>query len=173
MTNVEEKLKPLKDFPAYLISETGKVYYKTKKEFIKPRITEHGYLTVFINKQKDKKRNYFLHKLVAETFIWNPHNKPYVNHKDGNKQNPRLENLEWCTAKENTHHAMKYGLINHRTNIGSKKKTSVLNEQQVLKIRQLNKNGSTQTELAKRFGVSQPLISQIIRNELWQHVPQF
>ena len=64
-----------------------------------------GYRHTILN---GKNRN--IHRVIAETFIPNPNNLPCVNHKDGNKQNNRVDNLEWCTHSENTLHSFRTGL---------------------------------------------------------------
>lgn len=70
---------------------------------------KNGYLMVTLTKN-EKRKNYRIHKLVANLFIPNPNNYPQVNHIDGNKFNNTVDNLEWCTPQENIQHAWKNGL---------------------------------------------------------------
>lgn len=87
---------------------TGSVRYSQGKP-IKAKENNDGYLFVTLSKNGEAK-NYYVHRLVAETFIANPNNKPQVNHLDGNKKNNNLYNLEWSTPAENTKHAYNSGL---------------------------------------------------------------
>lgn len=78
-------------------------------KIVKPYVTPKGYLRIQLSKD-GKLKNFMVHRLVALAFIENPNNKPEVNHKDGNKRNNFLENLEWVTSSENQIHAYDTGL---------------------------------------------------------------
>ena len=70
--------------------------------------TPRGYISINLYKNGKSKRM-SVHRLVAKAFIPNPKNKPYINHKDANRSNNIISNLEWCTPKENTQHSIKNG----------------------------------------------------------------
>lgn len=93
----------------YSISNDGQVRNdKTNK--ILSQSTQQDYKHVTLNIGGKAKRMK-VHRLVAQTFLENPENKPYVNHKDGNRSNNDVSNLEWVTPSENTKHAVKTGLF--------------------------------------------------------------
>lgn len=102
MGNVEEIWKPIDGYDGlYEISNRGQVcsaYGKGK--ILKPMLSNSGYERVDLFKNK-KRKQFSIHRLVAEAFVKNPTDKPFVNHKDENKTNNRAENLEWVTHKEN------------------------------------------------------------------------
>ncbi len=100
----------IKDFEDYTIDKNGNVFSIRKDKYLKPYLDrKNGYLSVALYKDGTHK-NYRVHRLVAETFIPNPSNLPQVNHIDGNKLNNNVDNLEWCTSKQNIQHAWKNGL---------------------------------------------------------------
>lgn len=99
----------------------------SKGKILKERINRKGYISYALYK-KNQSKNIKAHRLVAIAFIPNPENKPQVNHIDGNKQNNRVDNLEWCTNKENQIHAWENGLIT------AKKGGQVHNAKPILKF---------------------------------------
>ena len=95
-----EDMKPIPGFNDYLISTTGKVYSTKTNKFLNPSKTKDGYLKVAL--RGNNKAYYFrVHKLVAMTYLENPNNLPEVNHKDFNRANNNLENLEWISHNDN------------------------------------------------------------------------
>lgn len=113
------RIKQIKDYDGYYISRNGEVYCdlgrgsrdKSKRVAlykIKPRLTKNGYCRIYARQTSTGKRmDLYIHRLVAEYFIPNPHNKKYVNHKNCIRNDNRADNLEWVTAKENTDQSMR------------------------------------------------------------------
>ena len=113
----EGNYKTIPNFPNYLIFDDGRVWSLAKHVFLKQRITWGGYYTVGL-KNKEQSASRFVHRLLAEAFIPNPNNYKVVNHKNENKLNNSLDNLEWCNAKYNTN----YGTGIERRSISQGKK---------------------------------------------------
>lgn len=110
--------------------------------------------------------DWVLHRLVAGTFIPNPKGLPEVNHKDLDKWNNDVSNLEWVTRGENMRHAVLNGAV--KSLRGSAVLSSKLTEDQVHDIRVRYANGlSYQRELAAEYGVSQAVISKILLRQNW------
>ena len=87
----------------YLVSDEGKIFSVRSNKVLKNQRIHNGYWRIELNINGEYKR-YFIHRLVAETFIPNPDNLPCVNHKDENPSNNHVSNLEWCTHKYNTNY---------------------------------------------------------------------
>lgn len=87
----------------YQVSSWGRVKNSRSGRVLKAGKNNDGYLRVNLCKHGNVKQ-YYIHRLVAKTFIPNPQNKPQVNHIDEDKENNRVENLEWCTVRANLNH---------------------------------------------------------------------
>lgn len=146
----------------YYVLPNGEIIGKRKKKLI-GHIDRCGYKEVIIdNKQK------LVHRIVAECFIPNPENKPCVNHKDGNKLNNCIDNLEWCTYSENTKHAYKNGL--EKKCLGEKHHAHKLTTENVLFIKKHYKPRDKKysaVKLGRMFGVTEHAIKDIIRGKSW------
>lgn len=93
----------------YMVSTLGKVKSLKHNRVLRPNIKHDGYMFVILCKN-GKVKPFRVHRLVAQAFIPNPDNLPEVNHKDENKVNNTVENLEWCTSSYN----INYGTRNHK-----------------------------------------------------------
>ncbi len=140
------------------MTRDGQVQNIETGNWLKGEVNNSGYRRVMF-----KKKRYFVHRLVAETYIPNPDKLPQVNHKDGNKLNNHVNNLEWCDGCENQQH--RYYVL--EKDLGSKNSNSKLTEEDVKLIRERPFSGR---EMARMFGVSQTLVRRVLNNECWKHV---
>jgi uncharacterized cupredoxin-like copper-binding protein len=152
-------MKQYKDTP-YYVSEDGKVFRDGKE--LKQTITERGYHRIKLSFKTIR-----VHRVVAELYIPNPDNKSDVNHKDGNKSNNSVSNLEWLTHKENMEHAK----INNLMIKGENHPKCKLNKKQVEYIKINYIPGHKEygmRALARKFNVSKQPIHDIIYNKTWK-----
>ena len=103
-----------------------------------------------------------IHRLVAEAFIPNPKNKPQVNHKDGNKHNNLVSNLEWATSKENIQHAFSLGLRSRQYEVQKCNQMSAGNCKQLICI-ETNQIFDSCLSASEYFNVSSSSISECVR----------
>ena len=116
-----------------------------------------------------EQKQFTVHRLVAMSFLPKQKGKNYVNHKNGDKKDNRVENLEWCTNGENQKHA--YSTKLRVSQKGEEHGQAKLSKKDVLEIRNIYKNGNiSQRPLAKMFNVSQMLVSLIVRKLSWKHI---
>lgn len=107
---ISEIFVPIKDYEdRYLVSNTGKIFSIKRQIFLKPVIERNYYRVQLFNGKKFK--HFHIHRIVANTFLSNPYNLPEVNHKDEDKLNNNVSNLEWCTKTYN----INYGTCIHRS----------------------------------------------------------
>lgn len=148
------------------IDHTGR---RRKSVSLKPTITYKGYLTVHTCLY-GKSRSWFVHKLVLMTFVGPCPDNNQINHKNGDRKDNRLTNLEYVTPHENSMHAFKYG--RRRSNLtGDKHWSAKLVANEIKAIRLLYGSGKyTQIDLADIFHVGQGHIGKIINREKWTHI---
>lgn len=162
---MKEEYKKIKNFSHYRIYNTGKIYSEFINRFITPTKDSGNYLQNTIVDDFGNRKTIKTHRLVAMAFLPNPNNYPDVNHKDFNRQNNNVENLEWCTEEYNTH----YTRNNHlEYNSQSYKKLSPLKEEQVLLVPTLMNYGFSVKLIAKLYKVGHITIRNIIKKRTWR-----
>lgn len=175
---MKEEYKIIPNFPAYRVSNTGKIQSRWKRGafFSGFKIKDDwkdlpthpdagGYLQVHLCDGYGKVKTARLHNLVAELFIGKmPANKRVVRHLDSNPSNNCVENLAYGTYAENENDKIENGTWNTR-NGGAKITTT-----QVREIRKRLQDGESHNSLALEFGVSRPTITRIANNKIWREV---
>ena len=155
----------------YLVSDEGAVFTRprqgNKGGELSQRLNGNGYPCVEL-RIDGKKIKCLVHRLVALTFLDNPENKPCVNHKDGNKLNNSVENLEWCTYSENMKHAIATGLNVIPTLNGENHPMRKLNSDNVKQIRSLYGEGISCAIIAKDFHITKRQVYNIVNDKHWK-----
>lgn len=166
------RIKPVVGLEGYYeVDEEGGVYSLPRvgrKIRIKlmGNLDSNGYVIYNLGIRSSYRKSFSAHRLVATAFIPNPENKPTVNHKNGIKNDNRVENLEWNTILENNVHAYTAGL--KKAIGGEKHYKTKFTEEDVIKIRTDPRNA---TILGKEYSARPGTITQIKRRETWKHVP--
>lgn len=152
----------------YEVNELGQIRNKETKQIKSLRYSNKGYARVTLYPSG---KTYSVHRLVADGFIENPNNFPSVNHKDGVKKNNTVDNLEWCTPKQNTRHAIDVIKTMQLADwSGIKNPESKLDFGLVYSIKFGLLNKLSDFRLEQMLGVTEETIRRIKVNELWKHV---
>lgn len=176
-------MKAIARHPGYSIDEDGNVFSHRRKQGkgkgnglgtkviidygycrkLKPRPGRGGYPVVYISGGHSKQC--YVHRLVAETFIPNPDNKPCVNHINFDITDPSVKNLEWVTYSENNKHSVKNGRMGgEHSNLGR------LTIAEVVAIRALAETTVRRVDIAKLFGITADYVRNIQRRQSWAHI---
>lgn len=166
---MSERWRVVPSMPVYMVSNWGRVKRLagtgrgiTKDRVLTPQIGTTGYLMVMVSPKPRKPRFVRVHRLVASAFIRELTDRDVVNHLDGNKLNPRADNLEITTREGNAAHAAVTGLIRSGEAHGMAK----LTEADVQDMRLRFAAGETGAAIAARYGISRNYAYQIKREEV-------
>ena len=125
----------LKDFPEHIFYSDGRIYGKYRKKFLKPNISKQKHLRICLIDRKRIKKNYSVHRLIAQCFIPNPNNYPFVCHKDSDAFNNNIYNLYWGTPQDNMDDRKRLG--RYYSQVGENNYCSKLKEKDVKKLKEL------------------------------------
>lgn len=179
---MEEVWKPISGYENYYeVSSLGRIrsvdrYTKFVREGLLVNRKTNGYLLsqtldgkgnyLQVNLSKNgKSKSELVHRIVAKAFIENPNNLPEVNHKDENKTNNAVSNLEWCDHYYNNHYGTK-----ETASRGMKNSMNKFDEDTILKIKQLYIPYDKEygiTGLARKFNISQSHVCSIVKGRRW------
>lgn len=163
-----EKWADIPDYEGlYEVSIEGLVRNKRSGRILKPNYLKNGYTVTQLSKN-DERKYYLTHRLVLTVFVSPPpFEKAQCNHKNGIRDDNRLENLEWVTASQNQLYS--YAMFGRDTR-GEKNSRAKLTEEQIKEIRALLQQRVAQRLIAEQFKISQSLVSAINVRKSWGHI---
>lgn len=156
--------KKINNYPNYRVNEVGQIKSIKKKIILKTSLDSGGYLGISLWKDNSSKR-VRIHSLVAKAFIPKIEGKDWINHKNGIKTDNRVENLEWCTPRENIIHALNSGL---NRNYGENNNLSTLTLQTVQMIRVMGEKGIKLKEISKLLKLNYVTVFRIYKRQSWK-----
>ena len=162
---MKEEWRTIEEFPMYEISDHGRVYsHFHKGRMLKCCDNSFGYMYVTLFNSFGQQPS-AVHVLVLEAFDSKRKDKLTCNHKDGDKKNNHISNLEWITHSKNHQHAYATGLKEGLK--GKDNPNAVLTEQDIISIRAAN---SCAKVLSAKYGVSRSHIYNIKNHQKWSHI---
>lgn len=151
----------------YEVSASGEV--RKGDRVLKQSANNSGYMLVRLSNPRRMAR---VHRLVAEAFVANNFDKPFVNHIDCNRSNNVASNLEWCTQWENLRHAQRLGRMQTDYWKGKRSPNASLSDDQASRIRaSYAAGGVSWADIARDYGVCKSAIGRIVRMETYQPLP--
>ena len=178
----------MKDIPGYegryAVTKDGRVWSHRKKTSVGKNggvridgnkwliLTEsnpgRGYQRIALVDYSGNRKMLSVHRLVAITYIPNPDNLPFINHKNGVTTDNRVENLEWCDAKGNSVHAFNNGCIKTPDQAGENNSQAKMNIQDVRNIRRLSEQGIGDTEISRTLNLSRNSVKGVTKHKTWR-----
>lgn len=154
------------EYSTYSVTRDGRVWSnRLRKGWLTPNVDKNGYHRIHMIGDSGKRKGVYAHQIVALVYIPNPENKLEVNHLDHNKSNNCVENLAWCTHRENIQHDWANG--KRRPNYSGQKYSISL----IKRIRRMFNSGKyTQMEISRMFSIPQPTIYVIVRHKTWENI---
>jgi len=173
----DEQWKPCPDFEdTYEVSTLGRVRRSVdgaagakSGRFAKQHAKGKGYLSVHLRRGGSRQRTHWVHLLVARAFLGQPEPSMEVNHKNGDKADNSLGNLEWTTRSENAIHASRV-LGTWPVHRGENGTRAILKEDQVREIYRRRRTGEYAKTIAVEFGVAEATVRAIALGTTWKHL---
>lgn len=159
----EEEWRPTRESDLYEVSTMGRLRSLKSGKMIGSYVNKQGYSVCSIS-VNGKTKGFRIHRLVASAFIPKIKGKHLVNHINSIRHDNRLENLEWCTNRENCLHG-----INLKKTLGTPYHSSKLTEEMVEEILKIGKTAA-RIKIAEKFNVNPSNITLILNGETWRHV---
>ena len=150
----------------YEVSSCGRIRSLKRSIIMKQYFDKYGYKRISLSKEGEKK-SWFIHRLVAMTFIKNPKNLPEVNHKNSRRDDNNVPNLEWTTHSQNIIHSYMHG---NASQLGENNTNAKCTNNIAEQVKVLKSLGFSSHDIAKLIGMSYKIVYRIYSDRSWKHI---